>query len=72
VKAFQIWKSENQKPTTWQADPGKDALREIAIHYGFSPLYCLDCGHCIMGAGNVWFKMRTKVDLSVWLKKREE
>jgi hypothetical protein len=59
IKAFEIWKVENNKPPKWKADPGKAVLREVAIRHEISPLFCLDCGYCIEGKGSVWFKMRT-------------
>jgi hypothetical protein len=71
-KAFLLWKQETHQPLKCKVDPGKDVLRAVAIRHQLGPLYCSDCGHCSEGRGNVWFKMRTKADLTKWLPKKEE
>jgi len=70
-QAFPLWKQETHQPFKCRIDPGRDILRAIAIRHQLGPLYCSDCGHCSEGRGSVWFKMRTKVNLTQWVPKKE-
>jgi hypothetical protein len=63
VNALKIWKRDGGK-----GYPGREVLRRIALLNQIQPLWCLDCGYCIEGKGNVWFKMRSpKSDLDKFL-----
>jgi len=57
-KAFLELKILNDKPLHLKNRPPRDVLQGIALRRGIKPVFCLDCGYCIQGRGNVWFKMR--------------